>query len=150
MRKEVPVMKKTVYVCNRCGHEIKTNGTRIIPQFFDTTTDELLNDIGIPDNNAHFCLDCTKKILQDLLELPAVQGEEGAETGTGGQDASPKRRVRLDAGKVMALHKAGWSNEKIADEMKATERQIYQCIRYQKNKNSPDSGPDGEETEDEE
>ncbi len=143
-------MKKTVYVCNRCGHKIKTNGTRIIPQFFDTTTDELLNEIGIPDNDAHFCLDCTKEILQELLDPPGAQGEEGADTETGEQDASPKRRVRLDAGKVMALHNAGWSNEEIAAEMKATERQIYQCIRYQNNKNNPAGEPDGEEAEDEE
>ena len=83
MRKEVPVMKKTVYVCNRCGHKIKTNGTRIIPQFFDTTTDELLNEIGIPDNDAHFCLDCTKEILQELLDPPGARGGGHRNRGAG-------------------------------------------------------------------
>ncbi|MCM1258443.1 MAG: helix-turn-helix domain-containing protein [Roseburia sp.] len=144
------MMKKTLYFCNRCSKEIKTEGTRIIPQFFDTTTDELLNEIGIPDNDVHFCLDCTKKILQELLDLPGMQEEEGTDTETGEQNVPPKRRVRLDAGKVMALHNAGWSNEEIAAEMKVTERQIYQCIRYQNNKNNPACEPDGEEKEDEE
>lgn len=45
----------------------------------------------------------------------------------------------------MALHRAGWDNAKIADEMGADERQIYQCIRYQKNKGLEE--PNGKENE---
>ncbi len=56
----------------------------------------------------------------------------------------------MDAGKVMALHRAGWDNGKIADEMGVTKRKIYQCIRYQIKKMKPGSEPDGKEQGNEE
>lgn len=143
-------MKKTLYICNRCNRQIKTEGTRIIPHFFDTASGEMLGEVDIPSNDTHFCLNCTKKMMEEILALPegekAMDGMQGAVE----QNNSPKKRMRLDTGKVMALHEAGWSNKQIAEEMRVTERQIYQCIRYQRGKNNPDIEPDGKEQEDEE
>lgn len=39
-----------------------------------------------------------------------------------------KKAKKLDKGKIMALHNAGWSNEKIADEMKCSPRTVLNII----------------------
>lgn len=148
MRKEVAVLKKTLYICNRCNKEIKTEGTRIIPHFFDFATDEMLGEIEVPDNDVHFCMGCTKKVMEEILRLPEA-GDEKIQENKKQTGKRPKKGERLDAGKVMALHRAGWDNEKIADEMGVTERQIYQCIRYQIKKTNSGSEPDGKEQENE-
>lgn len=142
-------MKKMVYVCNRCKQEIKEQGNRIIPYFFDTVTEKQLEGIAVPEDDVHFCVECTRAIMAGLTR-PPNEGKSGKEPEEGEKKPSGKKRRRLDTGKVMALHRAGWSNKQIADEMRATERQIYQCIRYQKSKKNPDAEPDGKEQEDEE
>ena len=144
-------MKKTLYFCNQCNREIKKKGTRIIPYSFDLMTNELTEEVKVPDNDVHFCMSCTQKIMEEMLGLQKTSIEENAEkiSAPKAKNTRPKKEDRLDAGKVMALHWANWSNEKIADEMGVTERQIYQCIRYQKKKLTPDNKPDGKEQEDE-
>lgn len=146
MHREVVMLKKTLYICNRCNKEIKTEGTRIIPHFFDLATDEMLGEIEVPDRDIHFCMGCTKKIMEEILKTP----EEKPPDNTRKTGKRPKKRERLDAGKVRALHRAGWDNGKIADEMGVTKRKIYQCIRYQIKKMKPGSEPDGKEQGNEE
>lgn len=142
-------MRKILYICNQCGQEIKEQGSRIIPHFFDTATEEQLEGITVPEDDVHFCVGCTKAIMEELVRPPNEE-KSGEESEGGEKKTSGKKRRRLDTGKVMALHLAGWSNGQIADEMRATERQIYQCIRYQKGKKNPDAEPDGKEQENEE
>ena len=43
-----------------------------------------------------------------------------------------KQKRQLDAGKIMALHNAGWSNADIAKEMETLEGQIDYIIRKEK------------------
>lgn len=131
-------MKKMVFICNRCGKEIKTKGSKIIPMFFDTESEDMTEPVSADQEDRHYCHGCTNRILQELLAPLDADGNE---------KPPPKKRQRLDAGKIMALHRAGWDNAKIADEMGADERQIYQCIRYQNNKGS--EVPNGKENEDE-
>ena len=139
------MVRKTIYLCDRCGQEIKGTGTRIMPYFFDTVTEERTEDIDLPESDVHFCVGCAKKILGELGR-PPDENETGKEAAAG--EKGQKRRRRLDTGKVMALHRAGWSNAEIADEMRATERQIYQCLRYLRKKAALAEGKgDGHETE---
>ncbi|MCI8410382.1 MAG: DUF433 domain-containing protein [Lachnospiraceae bacterium] len=140
------MLKKTLYICNRCNKEIKTKGTRIIPHFFDFVTEEMLDEIEVADRDVHFCMDCTQRIMEEILRLP--KGKPIENTKKAGK--RPKKGERLDAGKVMALYQAGWDNEKIADEMDVTERQIYECIRYQIKKTNSGGVSNGKEQEDEE
>jgi len=43
--------------------------------------------------------------------------------------AAPPKRKRIDRGKVRALHDAGWSNVKIADEMGCAESSISMILK---------------------
>lgn len=118
-------MKKMFFICNRCGKEIKRKGSKIIPMFFDMESEDMTEPVSADQEDRHYCHSCTNRIIRELLAPLDENGEE---------KLPPKRRKRLDSGKVMSLHRAGWDNAKIADEMGVDERQIYQCIRYQKNK----------------
>lgn len=40
------------------------------------------------------------------------------------QEKQPVKRKKLDWGKIQALHRAGWSHEKIADEMGTTVKTV--------------------------
>lgn len=140
-------MKKITYICNRCGQEIKTEAVRISIQILDVIGTGKREEIAFPDEDTHFCMDCAKKFFEKLLRSPGEGDGDIPEEPPDlkGKHTRLKKEERLDAGKVMALHRAGWDDKKIADEMGATERQIYQCIRYQKKKVVPDSRPGGKE-----
>ena len=60
-------MKKTLYFCNQCNREIKKKGTRIIPYSFDLMTNELTEEVKVPDNDVHFCMSCTQKIMEEIM-----------------------------------------------------------------------------------
>ena len=127
-------MKKICFVCDFCGKEIIGEGMRLIRVSFEkggTFTE--------PENTDefHFCKKCNAVLIAELdkAESATVKSKKsGARNRAKSPDESSGKR--LDAGKVMALSKAGWSNEKIAEEMKVSEEQIYKCLWYQKNKQS--------------
>lgn len=127
-------MKKIYFVCDFCGKEITGEGTRLI-----TVSFEKGGTFTEPDNACEFqfCKKCNAVLIAELdkAESATVKSKKSvARNRAKSPDKSSGKR--LDAGKVMALSKAGWSNEKIAEEMKVTEEQIYKCLWYQKNKQS--------------
>ena len=126
-------MKKICFVCDFCGEEITGEGTRLVTVSFNN------GSFTEPDNTAefHFCKKCNAALIVELDKTESASAKDKKPT-SGDKKKSPEKSSgrRLDAGKVMALSKAGWSNEKIAEEMKVTEEQIYKCIYYQKNKQS--------------
>lgn len=75
------MLKKTVHICSRCNKEIKAGGTRIIPHFFDTATDEMLGGIEVPDKDTHFCMGCTKEIMEEILRAPEEKAPRGYQEG---------------------------------------------------------------------
>lgn len=124
-------MRKQVYFCDRCGCEIVDAGVKIVPHYFDFETEDLISPLNQTAEDKHFCIDCTMLVME-AMEPPKEEPNEKKEQNI-------KKNKPLDAGKVMALHQAGWDNDKIADEMGVTARQIYQCIYYQVNKKSLDN-----------
>ncbi len=70
--------------------------------------EELDPHIGIPDNIPH---------SEDPISPPSKEEKKG--------------RV-VDRGKVLALHKAGWSNAKIADEMGCHPSRISQILKEER------------------
>lgn len=81
--------------------------------------------------------------LIDPEDLPEVSESEAPDPHVGIPDSIPhsdtappskeekKGRV-VDRGKVLALHKAGWSNAKIADEMGCHPSRIYQILKEER------------------
>jgi hypothetical protein len=105
----------------------------IIPGILDITDESKTEDADLPEvDDVHFCIKCFRTILKNVAHPQKTPDGTGEPAGDG-ETAPAKQRKKLDIGKVMALHRAGWSNKAIAEEMHATENQIYKCIYYQKN-----------------
>ena len=58
----------------------------------------------------------------------------------GTKEKEKKKRRRIDYGKIMALRNAGWSNEKIADEMRMTKASVATAVSTYKKKCSAECG----------
>lgn len=48
-------MKKMVFICNRCGKEIKLKGSKIIPMFFDTESEDMTEPVSADQKDRHYC-----------------------------------------------------------------------------------------------
>ena len=120
-------MKKIQFVCDRCGAVLEKTAIKIIPNVVELDGEDILHPVDEATHGMRFCAACTDALLKFLLP------------------ENPARRRRLDAGRVMALHNAGWSNEDIAADIRAEPEQVRQCIYYQKYKKKSPSVADGEE-----
>ena len=69
------------------------------------------------------------------IPLPVSAMEEAEEEKQSPPSADPEKksgRKKIDRGKVLALHRAGWSNKKIADEMACSEASISMILKEEK------------------
>lgn len=76
----------------------------------------------------------SETVTEDI-PLPAM--EEPVEEENQSPPAEPEKksgRKKIDRGKVMALHRAGWSNKKIADEMACSEASISIILKEESGK----------------
>ena len=69
----------------------------------------------------------TKVVFDESISLPEPEPEPEPET-----PASKYAPKNLDNGKIGALHRAGWTNEKIADEMGTTGVTIGKRLKVMK------------------
>lgn len=68
------------------------------------------------------------------LPAPAMEeptGEEKQSPPPAEPEKKPGRK-KIDRGKVMALHRAGWSNKKIADEMACSEASVSMILKEER------------------
>lgn len=76
----------------------------------------------------------SETVTEDI-PLPAM--EEPVEEEKQSPPAEPEKksgRKKIDRGKVMAMHRAGWSNKKIADEMACSEASISIILKEESGK----------------
>lgn len=101
-------MKKVIFVCDLCGWQMA----------------EPYVMIQVEDREAgerHICQMCAERIRAAFPKPEAAKEEEPKEE-------KPKRK-RIDQGKVLALAKAGWSAQKIADEMGCSVQAVYNALK---------------------
>ena len=72
--------------------------------------------------------------FEDAFPGPNTEGVDSEPSGGAAEPASGPvgaggKRKKVDRGKVMALHRAGWTNRKIADEMQIHEATVCRVIR---------------------
>lgn len=75
--------------------------------------------------------------VTENISLPAM--EEPAEEEKQSPPAEPEKksgRKKIDRGKVMALHRAGWSNKNIADEMACSEASVSIILKEESGKHN--------------
>lgn len=101
-----------------------------------------------------FCQNCTEKIrefirqpepkLRANIKPKLTEMEKGSTSGnrtiqkrhTETKTEEPRKRRKLDMGKIMALHSAGWCNRAIREEpdIDMTDSKVGQAIRRYKRK----------------
>ena len=60
------------------------------------------------------------------------------------QEKQPAKRKKLDWGKIQALHRAGWSHEKIADEMGTTAETVATGLSKLRKKTENSEAPEND------
>lgn len=77
----------------------------------------------------------SKTVTADI-SLPVPAMEEAEEEKQSPPSAEPEKksgRKKIDRGKVLALHRAGWSNKNIADEMACSEASVSTILKEERN-----------------
>lgn len=144
-------------ICDRCSREIGDSNVGYIATNWRSMEDgSLLGDN--PHEAKHFCMDCMKEIEEFVVKKPESvikTSENVTETGESvskkaksvsiceeqaPEQEEPKgKRRRLDVGKIMALHNAGWKNKDIAIEMNMDSQAVANVI-YQRKKKAQAEG----------
>lgn len=99
-------MRKTVFVCDRCGKVIENNVVSVAIGVCPAEGNMFEFD---ESDGADLCQDCYEDLKQFLKSKSTPEPQ-----------AKPRRkgaRIDLDLGKMAALRNAGWSYDKIADEL---------------------------------
>ena len=104
-------MKKTIYICDGCGREVAEEDLWTIVAHRKTQKKRGRETIEMMEDA---CEDYVNG-FKDMLHGPDQKR-------TGGKD--PK----YDRGKIISLHKAGWSVSKIADEMNCSPTTVKTAI----------------------
>lgn len=147
-------MRQIRILCDRCSREISGYPVRIVPEQVDRDSGD-----SYPDNNRlpewaekildkDFCVACTEKIVRyalggmkknpefeeavkDMMESTAPRSNQEKTQNVSDTDEEDRKsgKSKIDAGKIMALTKAGWSAAQIADEMKINTQAVYDA-RY--------------------
>ena len=68
------------------------------------------------------------KELLGMMQPKAVVQEEPPKAEVKAKP-KPKKKKEVDVGKIRALNKAGWSVEKIADEMRIDKSTVYKKLK---------------------
>ena len=77
----------------------------------------------------------SETVTEDI-PLPAMEEpvEEEKQSPPPAEPEKKSGRKKIDRGKVLALHRAGWSNKKIADEMACSEASISIILKEESGK----------------
>ena len=134
-------------ICDRCGAEIEENENigYVTINLRDGLHGNLLNDNPLEQN--HYCVECMDKIykfvMAEPVKDPAPEPIPKTKTkptvkprdilSTSPEPDKPKRR-KIDIGKIMALKNAGWSYQKIGEEMGMSANAVGNAIWAYKKK----------------
>lgn len=77
----------------------------------------------------------SETVTEDI-PLPAMEEpvEEEKQSPPPAEPEKKSGRKKIDRGKVLALHRAGWSNKKIADEMACSEASVSIILKEESGK----------------
>lgn len=128
-------MIKHIIICDKCKKEI-TKGEEVFKleaKSIDYDTGALTGIIE-QDEDRHYHKGCVKEIFAYAnktpkeTELAAVSKETGSKVKKSIEPKKEEPKKTLDIGKIMALRKAGWTYEQIADELGTSKARIASAI----------------------
>ena len=115
--------------CDRCGGEVDPKRIGYVSMSERGPDGELIGEYLFDDMD--FCENCMEQIAAFVTKETATRE---AKTRKGETVDKVKRvsRKSLDIGKICALAKAGWTQEKIADEMGCSKLTIHRILKETK------------------
>ena len=129
-------MRKTIEViyCDRCGKEIEGDMLyRVLPHTVARTGgQEELNEFQVEAKEKEFCYTCMTILIAPVLHPKKTRPRTVKPAADPAQEKPKKKQERvtgtrkvpeapLDTGKIYALRNAGWSWEKIQEELRTDE-----------------------------
>lgn len=118
-------MRKIMYFCDRCGKQVTDSMMQLCVSTL-RIDDSYGEEVGSLDEGAELCTDCYDEIdsmIAYMVKNPSVHFSNGEKI----KPKDPKKannKAKLDLGKIAALRNAGWTIDKIADEMKVSHQTI--------------------------
>lgn len=113
-------MRELIVKCDACGKKVGDRGFRVVFGWESATEAGRLDS---PETDGlDFCEACMKDIQRMVFRLTAPEEPARAE------QKRVTGRPKVDRGKVKALHDAGWSPAKIADEMGCSYQIVYRIL----------------------
>lgn len=105
-------MKKTIYICDRCGKEIKDGvWLKLIAGTASAECDFIEECPGSPFD---LCEKCEKE-LKAFLRPPAKE--------------KPEKKKQIDKAKIWNLHKHGWAADRIAIDSHISRDKVLAIIK---------------------
>ena len=117
-------MRKITIFCDRCGKQI-----RLVSKLLTTFSYNVDNmeDPEAVDDGAELCIDCFNEIddmVAFMVKNPTIHFDGGKQIGSEPEKSKRTKKKDLDLGRMAALRNAGWSLEKIADELRCSAQTV--------------------------
>ena len=127
--------------CDYCKKQIIGDYAKILPKLYDKSGD-CIGELNCKEQHEKdYHPNCIMKILAVVNGCTEKNEVNDTQDEPKTKEESPKqgkketgKKNKLDIGKIFALKKAGWSYEKIADEMGTTKASIASTIYAYKKK----------------
>ena len=132
-------MKKTF--CDRCGAELLDHNNKVAVEQTDLSGEnyedrtEKMASVGELD----LCGACAEALAEAVLQFCGKSKKKRIATSQPEPEGKAKRTRMVDAGKIRALHAAGWTVKDIAGEMSCSEVTVYKALNKKKDSSAPDS-----------
>ena len=134
-------MKKTF--CDRCGAELLDHNNKVAVEQTDLSGEnyedrtEKMASVGELD----LCGACAEALAEAVLQFCRKEGKAKKRVATSQPERAEKAKKprMVDAGKIRALHAAGWAVKDIAGEMNCSEVTVYKALNKKKDSSAPDS-----------
>lgn len=106
-------------ICDRCGAQVPASGKiGYMSWGFRAGLDGDLVGGNVLEER-HYCQACMDSVMECINAAPGHPG--------GGTAKKPGKK-RVDAGKVLALKKAGWNAKRIAEDMGVSLQAVYKVL----------------------
>lgn len=113
-------MRVLKFVCDRCGKIIEGDPIKINP-IVESEDDDKCKFVYADSPERDYCQECSDEIHAFMMCVMKKKGPDKPKPG------KPERKD-LDIGKIMALKNAGWSQRKIAEEMRCSDATISKIV----------------------
>lgn len=105
-------MRKIEWYCDRCGKLIDGTVHVLAVHYYDH---EVFSDLLDEEEGAHLCEKCFELVDGAIME--SIYNQKPKEEEKPKKKAGGYGKLDLDLGKIAALRNAGWSFDKIGDEL---------------------------------